>query len=199
MADHGLSKLSPIADTFKPGASGVPRAMRVPITNTKGELQFTRPEFLAQKEQISTVYKNYGENKCGDNNKNYGDNSENYSENTKNYGGFKKFKGKPFKSYKNKPQNRDQPALEPQPLLQPAFYMDEETLSTMCEAKRKAFGDGMKLVCVGCGAFAKYDTNPSHNWSSIMEIDYSGYLTSPLCPHSNHFKKPYSSRLAEKQ
>lgn len=175
MADHSPTKLSPTADDFTPGAGGSPAAMKVPVTNSKGELQFTRSELLVQKEEISTVRSNDSDNKYGGNNK--------------NHGGIQKFKGKPFKPYKNKPQYRDQPA----------FYMDEETLSTMCDAKRKALGDGMKLICVGCGVFAKYGTNPSHNWSSIMETDYSSYLTSPLCPHLGRPKKLHGDRLAEKQ
>jgi hypothetical protein len=108
-----------------------------------------------------------------------------------------KFQGsKPWPKNKankyNKPQQRKYVEPEPQSQPQAVYYMDEETLSNMCEAKRKALQDGMTVVCVGCGAFGKKALNmlnPVHNWSSIMETDYLEYTTKPLCPFAMDKKK----------
>lgn len=251
MAYNILSKLSPSAGEFTPGA------VQTPMTNTNGELQFTRSEFPAQKVEFSSLQGNHGgnygdidggsysDNYGGNYGVNYGDNyggnygESHYGEN--NYGEFgygeihhgvdgygenyygdkgygveghgdnlhgnnnfgpsqhgaddKQYKGKKKnKSSKNKPQHQNQPTPQPQPFVQPAFYMDEETMSTMCEAKRKAIGEGMTLVCIGCGAFGKrYKYSSGHNWSSIMELDYSNYLNAPLCRFVDldYSKKPY--------
>jgi hypothetical protein len=106
-------------------------------------------------------------------------------------GDFKKFKGKPnWKNKPNKQQHRNQP--------EPAYHASEQALSTICEAKLKALGKGMKYMCVGCGSFGKRAFNQTHNWRPILETDYSSYLTARECPHSYAFKKN-GDRQAEKQ
>lgn len=53
MADQSPSKLSPIAGAFMPGA------VQIPQTDENGELKFTRPEFMSQNYEISSIRGNY--------------------------------------------------------------------------------------------------------------------------------------------
>lgn len=146
----------------------------------------------------------------------YGDNgSNNFGPNSKGYGGdFKKPKGykNKNKNFKNKPQYSNQPASYYTSGEQPAqyymsgdqhalyyaageqsapYYMGEQT--QCCELKRKALAEGMTLICVGCGAFGSKQAHghKGHNWTAIDNMDYSGYLNTPICPHGSPPKKHY--------
>ncbi|TID17455.1 hypothetical protein E6O75_ATG08201 [Venturia nashicola] len=247
MADQSPSKLSPTAGAFMPGA------VQIPQTDENGKLEFTRPEFMLQKHEISSLRGNYdgfhGENvvhyqdrgNYGDDypvadnqydNGQYGTNyypeyndvgSSMYGDNSANnygsrgYGGdYNKSRGykNKKKDFKNKPQYSNHstkyyPAGE-QPVNyysageqhaqnymggeQP--YYASEQISYPCEHKRKALAEGMTLICVGCGAFAKKLQNSvkGHNWTSLSDtVDYSSYMNAPICPHGSAPKKLYGS------
>lgn len=161
-------------------------------------------------------YSNGGGSMFGDNgSNNYGSKGQG-GDYKKTKGGYKNKK----KDFKNKPQHNNHSATYYPGGEQSATYYPEgeqhaqyytggeqpyyvsEPTPYPCEQKRKALAEGMTAICVGCGAFGKklqHGIN-GHNWASLSDtVDYSNFMSAPICPHGSAPKKHGGDRQTGKK
>ncbi|KAE9968770.1 hypothetical protein BLS_005660 [Venturia inaequalis] len=161
-------------------------------------------------------YSNGGGSMFGDNgSNNYGSKGQG-GDYKKTKGGYKNKK----KDFKNKPQHNNHSATYYPGGEQSATYYPEgeqhaqyytggeqpyyvsEPIPYPCEQKRKALAEGMTAICVGCGAFGKklqHGIN-GHNWASLSDtVDYSNFMSAPICPHGSAPKKHGGDRQMGKK